>query len=120
VLQGGIARRNLRRYHAERLVGEQQMMPGFLFQRNRGWDLGGSQTTGGRPNVEASKLHADRVSEHELHGELDHTIVPAGQSAVSADVVGNLSKVRGGERNVSAGLARVGCGARNERVQTVG
>src|ERR1700682_495893 len=65
-------------------------------------------------------VQRDCILKDKLHRDLDHAIVAGLQSVVSADVVGDLPNVRGGERNVSAGLSGGGRGARSEGVQMVG
>src|ERR1700736_5483602 len=66
---------------------------------------------GRRPGAKSVSL------KDKLHGELDHTIVAGLRTIISADVVGDLPKVRGGKRNVSAGGAPRGPGARREGIQ---
>src|SRR5438552_3809290 len=59
-------------------------------------------------------------SKNEFQRKLDDAIVAPRQSAVPADVVGNLPKVRSREGHITASLARVGRGTRCEEIQMVG
>src|SRR5437016_1175755 len=59
------------------------------------------------------------MSEDDFQRQLDDAIITRRQSVVSADVVGDLSKVRSRQRNVTASLARVGTDTGTEGIQMV-